>query len=42
VGGKFRDSSDVPICDTIVLCTFERLVKGLLAAVCRINIGVFI
>lgn len=28
VGGKFRDnSSDVPFCDTIVVCTFERLVK---------------
>jgi len=28
VGGKFRDnSSDVPLRDTNVVCTFERLVK---------------
>lgn len=31
----------VALCDTVAVCTFERLVKGWPATVCRINIGVF-
>lgn len=41
--GMFRGNSGGALfCDTIVMCTFERLVKGSPAAVCRKYTGVVI